>query len=96
MDELLKKYANIKGAIKEFEDQAEVISKQIVEAMEKEKLDKLEKPFGNFTLVAKKSYTYTDNVKNLMDKVKLAKHKEEEQGKAKFTVSNYLLFKQPK
>ena len=65
----------------------------ILLAMEKEGEEKVESAYGSFTVGHREMWTYTEKVKELEEKVKLAKVKEEEQGKAKAKVTDYLLFK---
>lgn len=91
-NKLLERYADIKEQKKALETEEKLLSQEIMNQMEKEDVDKYDAGFGKFTIVAKTSYEYTESVKKLEEKVKLAKHKEEEQGKAKKVESTYLKF----
>ena len=94
--ELLKEYVKLETKFKELEEQKKALREEIVQAMRKEKMEKVETDFGSFTICYKSSYAYTDAIKKLEDKVKIAKIKEQEKGIAEKTTSEYLLFKAPK
>jgi len=90
--ELLKKYAALRAKREALEAEEAEMKSLIVEDMQKNSLDKIESEFGMFTVCVKTSYKYTDKVKELEEKVKLAKIKEEEQGKAKASETSYLRY----
>ena len=52
--------------------------------------------FGTLTLASRKSYKYSDKVKQLADELKTAKKEEEKSGVATATESSYVIFKPSK
>ena len=64
----------------------------IVEEMQKAKIDKAETDFGKFTVGARSTWEYTDKVKKLQEKVKIAQVKEQQKGTAKMNVTHYLVY----
>lgn len=93
---LLKEYAELKGVIKNLEDQQKALQVKILEEFEKNRVEKADTTYGKFFIAKKNNYTYSDNVLFLKDKVKLAQIEEEEKGIAKLKVTPYLLFKPKK
>lgn len=88
----LKKYAKLQEQIKDLELQRDGLKQEIIGALHKEKLDKVESDYGKFTISYRTSYTYSEKVDALVEKVKLAKVKEEEQGVAEARTTEYLTF----
>lgn len=88
----LKKYAKLQEQIKDLELQRDGLKQVIIEELHKDKLDKVESDYGKFTISYRTSYTYTPKVDALVEKVKLAKIKEEEQGLATACTTEYLTF----
>lgn len=92
MKETLKKYAEINNRIKGMELMRDQLKEEIIEGLHKQKLQKVESEYGKFTISARRSYAYTEAVKKLEEKVKLAKIKEEEKGLATEKVTEYLTY----
>ena len=92
MKQTLKKYAELQARIKGMELMRDQLKEEIIEELHKDKLEKVESEYGKFTISARRSYTYTESVKKLEEKVKLAKIKEEEKGLATPKVTEYLTF----
>lgn len=91
---LFAKYAEIKLQLAELAKQEEAVKSAILAEFKTNALDKVETDFGKFTLARRESYSYSDKVTTMEEKVKLLKHKEQEKGIA--TVKNtteYLVFK---
>jgi len=91
----LKRYATIKEKIKELEAELKTLAPEIIEEIKNEGEEEkfIEDPkLGKFTVCYKTTWKYTEKVKELQEKVDLAKDKEQKQGKAKAIESTYLLF----
>lgn len=91
--QIFKDYADIKRQISTLEDQAKVLQVGVVAEMEKAGKTKEETEFGRFSIASRKNYKYSAKVEVLEEKVELAKIKEREQGVAKVTETNYLMYK---
>jgi len=90
--ELLKKYADLRAKREALEAEEDELKAEIVKDMQKNKLKKLESEFGVFTVATRTTYKYTGKIKELEEKVKLAKLKEEEQGKAEASETTHLRY----
>ena len=89
-----QEYAEVKAQIKELTDKESVLKQEIIEDMESKGLSKDETEFGTFSIASKKTYTYSDKVNDLAEKVKIAKHKEEQKGIATIkTDTRYMIYK---
>lgn len=89
---VLKEYQNLEKKAEEIEKQRSELRAQIVEELQKEKVKKMESEYGTFTVASRVTYTYSEAIKKLNEKVKLAKVKEERKGIAKPTKTNYLVY----
>lgn len=92
--DLLKEYYKLELKFRELENEKKLLRDSIVEDFRKNKLDKVESDFGSFTICEKKSWKYSEKIKSLEDKVKIAKDKEQRKGIAEASITNYLLFKE--
>lgn len=77
-----QKYAEIQAQIAELTKQRDAIKAVIIEDMLEHNETSRETTYGKFTVYTTTSYTYTDAVKKLEEKVKVAKVKEEQKGLA--------------
>jgi hypothetical protein len=93
-DELLRKYVMLELSFKALEEQKKALREEIVEDFKKKGLEKVNSEFGSFTICNKTSWKYSESIKSLENKVKIAKDKEQKKGIAKVTISEYLLFKE--
>ncbi len=93
---LFKAYVKLNDQIKALDEQKEEMRATIISTLAKEGIEKAETDFGTFTRAKKTSHAYTDAVKTLEEKVKMAKTKEQQQGKTIITVSEYLVFTAPR
>ena len=93
MTDLLKRYSELELAFTKLEEERTALRSQIVGEFVKNKVEKEETTYGSFTLGRRSSYTYTEKIKLLEDKVKIAKHKEVEKGLAKEKITEYLVYK---
>lgn len=91
---LLKEYAKLREKIADLEKTEKILKEAIIKDMEKNKLEKLESEFGNFTKAARKVWSYSKKVLKLEEEVKLKKIEEQEKGVAKMSETVYLVFKQ--
>lgn len=86
-------YAKIRKQREELEKEEALLLNVIIEEMKERKVVKETFEFGSFTVAHRTNYTYSNKVKELVEKVKLAQLKEVEKGTAKAKVTNYLIFK---
>lgn len=89
----LKKYATLRAKIEVLQNEESELKAQILEDLQKQKLDKVVSDYGKFTVASRKSYKYSQKVIDLEEKVKIAKDKEVLKGIAKESITNYLVFK---
>lgn len=88
----LQAYAKVQAQIKELEGKRDGMKIAILEAFEKDGIEKQETTFGTFTRAQKVTYKYSEKVEALVEKVKLTKVREEEKGIATAATSNCLVF----
>ncbi len=95
--EKFKQYAEIKNKIKALTTEAKDIEKEVLSEMQEIEAKTVKSDFGTFSIVERKSWTYTDEVKELemQNKVTITaiKKLEEEEGKATLKVSESLMFR---
>jgi hypothetical protein len=89
---LFEKYWELDGQIKKFEEEKELLRDMIVVEMRDADTKKQSTDFGIFTRAAKTNWKYTDKVTQLEEKVKVAKVKEQQSGKAQASLTEYLKF----
>lgn len=87
-----KEYADIELQIKYLEAKKALLKNDIL----KEDFKSVSYEYGKFTKSITKSYKYTDKVKALEEKVKLAKDREQQKGIATVVESPRLTFTPPK
>ena len=92
-NELLKKYSELELAFTKLEEERNTLRNEIVKQFVTHKVEKEETAYGSFSLARRSTYLYTDKIKLLEDRVKIAKHKEVEKGLAKEKVTEYLIYK---
>lgn len=84
---LLKKYAKLKTAIKETEAQIEELEPQVLAFLEKEGADTWKEPWGTYSVVYRKKWSYTPAVtekeKEYKAIIKQKQQDEQESGEAK-------------
>lgn len=90
---ILKRYAEVKRAIKSLEDEELLLKEAVLQELEKNKVDKAETAYGKFTIGVRKSYIYSDRIAVLKEKVKMAELNEVEKGLAEVKETKYLVFK---
>lgn len=93
---LLKKYQKLRIEREALEKEENELKAQIVATMQNDGVSKEETTWGTFTIGCRTSYKYSDKVKALEEKVKLAKVKEEQKGTATPSTTEYLVYTAPK
>ena len=81
MDEKkLEQYSDLQYELKRIEEAMSILKEDIIQDLNKNKLDKITSPFGSFYFTYRKKFNYSDKVKQLEEKVKEQKKIEEEKG----------------
>jgi len=88
----LKKFIEVQELLEVVKERYENARLAIMSDMQKEKLEKAETEYGTFTRAKRTTWVYTDKVVALEEKVKVAKVKEQQQGKATENVSEHLRY----
>lgn len=91
-NELLEKYISVKEAIAKLQEEEKMLKTSIVDDMKQNSLNTFTNDLGKFTVASRTNYTYSDKVKSMEEKVKIAKHKEVEKGIAKESITEYLVY----
>jgi hypothetical protein len=89
---LLKKLQLTEAAYKQIEAERTDLRAQVIDMMKKDKVEKSVTEYGTFTVGRRTVWTYTDVVKTLEEKVKLAKVKEQQKGLATEGATEYLVY----
>ena len=92
MQKLFKEYAKLQEKLATLEEERDNLRAEIIKEMRDDKLEKAETDYGIFTRAIRTTYHYTDAVKKLEEKVKVAKQREVNTGKAEGHVAEYLRF----
>lgn len=96
MNNLFIRYAELEEQLEIIEEQKRELREEILADLTARGIEKHQTDVGTFTVCRKTSWTYTDAVKKLKDKVKLAEIEEQEKNKAKATVTEYIKFTEKK
>lgn len=91
--DLYEQYAMMKNAIKVLDERVEELQGMIVGEMQEMKLEKQQFEYGTFTVTNRKTFKYSELVKEEEQKVKALKKSEEESGVATFEEKQGLLFR---
>ena len=91
-NKLFAQYRALEEQYKILDEERSSLRSKIVEVMLKEKTGKIENDYGVFTVGARSVWSYTDGVKKLEEKVKIAKVKEQQKGIAEEKITNYLVY----
>lgn len=89
---LYRDLALLQAQRKELEAKEAQVKLAIIEDMEKKGELQVVTEYGKATISHRKTYTYTEAVEKLNEKLKLAKVKEEQNGKATAKETTYLTF----
>ena len=92
MKNLYQQLAMAQAKRKEMEAQEAQIKLQIIEQMEASGEMQVVTEYGKATVSHRTSYTYSEKVSAMAEKLKLAKVKEEQKGIATPSVTTYLTF----
>jgi hypothetical protein len=96
MKTLYEEYALIDAQMKDLEGKKETLRVHILKMMGDKELDKVETPFGSFTIARLKRWEYPDKVLKIGEDFKAAKAKAESTGDATYTEQESLRFTQIK
>lgn len=88
----LKEFLKIDEEYKAIGEKRDAIRAEILADFQKNKINKLDTDYGTFTVQGKTTYKYSATVDKLSDKLKLAKVKEEQNGTAKASVTEFIRF----
>lgn len=89
---LLAEFKALEAEYKALEIKRNDMRTMIVAMLKEEGVKKAETEFGNFTVGSREVWTYTAKVKDLEEKVKIQKQKEQQKGLAKSSVTEYLVY----
>lgn len=89
---LYKELATLQAQRKVLEAQEAQVKLQIIDAMEESGELQVVTEYGKATISHRTTYTYTEAVAKITEKLKLAKTKEEQSGKATAKETTYLTF----
>lgn len=89
---LLKQYQALREKREGIEAEEALLKAEIVASLKKAGIEKTETNWGTFTIASRTSYKYSEKVKALEEKVKLAKVKEEQKGTATPSVTEYMVY----
>jgi hypothetical protein len=90
--DIYKQLATIQAQRKVLEAQEAEVKLAIMNEMEKHEVESVTNKYGKFTYSARRSWIYSEAVDRMMEKIKLAKLKEEKRGIATPKITNYLTF----
>jgi hypothetical protein len=90
--DLLKEYAKVQAKIKELEGKRDTIKVDIITELESTNTAELPTDYGTFSMIPKKTWTYSAKVAELAEKLKLTQTKEQQKGIATCEIANYLKF----
>ena len=96
MKKIYQEYADLKTEEKDLKLRMQAVNQLIVEDMEAKGQDKLETPFGRFTVKQLSTWKYSDAVDAVKAKLVNLQEKEQKTGVAKETVKPSLTFNAPK
>jgi hypothetical protein len=92
MQNFYKEYIDTEQALKTLENKIKELRSKILAELNKKRMDKDVTPYGTFTICKRTSWDYTDKIKKMEESIKLEKINEQEKGKAKASVTEYLKF----
>lgn len=87
-----RQYSAVMSQIKLLEEERDTLKREIVDTLEKDGTEKVETEWGKFTVAHRTSYQYSDKVDKIVERLKIAKIREEEKGIAKATETKYLVY----
>src|SRR3990167_4511656 len=89
---LFAEFLKVEASYKDICAKRDAVRAEIVEEMQKSKVEKAETEYGIFTIAKRAVWAYTEAVRKLEQRVKLAKVREEKKGLATRTETEYLRF----
>jgi len=94
--EMLKEYAELCQQIKELEQKKKAIQPLVLAHMQEVGVEKIQSPFGTFSINERTSYTYSEEVLMIQEELQFAKKEEEENGKATPKTLQFIRYQRPK
>jgi len=91
-NELFSRFAIVKQQLKSLEEEEKLLKEALLQEFKNNNQTKAETVFGKFTVSSKKNWEYSDDVKKLSEKIKLAQYEEQEKNIAKCNITEYILF----
>lgn len=91
-DQLIQQYASVDLALKKLETERDELREKILGTLIKEGTDKLESPFGTFSIGHRKSWKYPASIVKQEEKLKIAQMRAQDKGEATATDTPYLLY----
>lgn len=88
----IKEFLKLLAKMDDLKIAYEASRQALIEDMQKSKLEKAETDFGTFTRAKKSSWSYTEKVKELKEKVKVQEIKEQNSGVATKVENEYLRY----
>ena len=93
MEKTYKEYAELTAQIKVLNDKQKELKDVIKEDLDKREANQMKADFGTFSLVERKTWKYTDVIKDKTKDLAQAKKLEEENGLAEHTTSKTIMFR---
>lgn len=90
---IYKEYAELKAQKKILEEREDELKTKILLDMREKDVEKLDNPYGHFSLCIKKKWLYSRKLQKEEEALKIAKIEEQESGKAKSEETEYITFK---
>lgn len=91
-----KLYAKAQAAVLKAEAARDVLREEIIEKMQSAGVESADTTYGKFTVSRRTSWSYSDAIKKMSEKLKLAQYREQEKGIAEKKITTYLTFTSPK
>lgn len=82
IDNVFKRYREVKDQIAKLEDQKEELELAVMEEMDQDGAKEKNTPFGSFFVMGRTTYTYSSKIIELQENLKKAKKIEENDGSA--------------
>jgi len=91
--ELFEKYAVVKTKIKQLQKEADLIAVQVQDEMIQNDVKTHKTDLGSFTIGYRKTWKYSDAIKEMSDSLKIAQIDEQEEGIAEVSEKPFLTYK---
>ena len=91
-EKIIQEYSTICKQIKELEEKKSKMTEELLNDLVTENVSTVKSDFGTLSVRTKKTYKYTDKVKEIEAQLKKQKQDEEEKNLATFTEKPFLVF----